>query len=169
MSARDDVLAAVRSALGPGRGGRRVRDEPASAEVPAGPTSDRTAMLDLLAARVADCRATVTLFTAADLTGTVTSALDAAASVIVPSGLELDVPGSIVDDALTHAALDAVDAVVTRASAGIAETGTVVLNHWPGNASKGSTGPAACPSSSSPSDAKAPGQSVAKGSLVHHN
>ena len=47
-------------------------------------------------------------------------------------GSDLDVPGAIVDDGLTHAELDAVDAVVTTAAVGIAETGTVVLDHGPG-------------------------------------
>jgi L-lactate dehydrogenase complex protein LldG len=37
-----------------------------------------------------------------------------------------------VDDGLTAAELDAVDAVVTRARLGIAETGTIVLDHGPG-------------------------------------
>jgi L-lactate dehydrogenase complex protein LldG len=136
MTARDDVLAAVRSALGPVRGTSGVRDDAASAMASAGapdaPNSDRTAMLDLFAERVADYRATVTRCAAADLADTVTTALDGAASVVVPPGLDLDVPGAVVDDGLTHAELDAVDAVVTRASVGIAETGTVVLDHGPG-------------------------------------
>jgi L-lactate dehydrogenase complex protein LldG len=89
-------------------------------------------MLDLFAERVADYRAVVTRCAAADLTVTVTSALDGAASVIVPPGLELEVPGAIVDDGLSHAELDAIEAVVTRAAVGIAETGTVVLDHGPG-------------------------------------
>ena len=137
MTARDDVLAAVRAALGPGRGAGVVRDDSASAVpsgsgAPAAPTSDRTAMLDLFADRVADYRATVTRCSAADLAETVTTALEGATSVVVPRGLELDIPGAIVDDGLTHAELDAVDAVVTRATVGIAETGTVVLDHGPG-------------------------------------
>ena len=85
-------------------------------------------MLDLFAERVADYRATVTRCATTDLAETIATALDGTASVVVPPGLELDVPGAIVDDGLTHAELDAVDAVVTRASVGIAETGTVVLD-----------------------------------------
>ena len=41
-------------------------------------------------------------------------------------------PGAIVDDRLTAAELDEVDAVVTEAAVGIAETGTIVLDHGPG-------------------------------------
>ena len=40
-------------------------------------------------------------------------------------------PLAVVDDALTSAELDAIEAVVTRAAVGIAETGTVVLDHGP--------------------------------------
>ena len=141
MSARDDVLAAVRAALAPtrdhdaGRGvGRGVAAR--SAETPADSAADalqadRAAMLDLFAGRVADYRATVTRCTAADLTATVATALDGATAVVVPSGLDLEVPGTVVDDGLSHSDLDAVGAVVTAAAVGIAETGTVVLDHGP--------------------------------------
>ena len=66
MSARDDVLAAVRAALGPGReasapGAASATHVTASGAVdaPRG-VLDRTAMLDLFAERVADYRDTVT-------------------------------------------------------------------------------------------------------------
>ena len=137
MSARDDVLAAVRQALGPGRDVSDAHPVPASAgppastrEVPTG--ADHATMLALFAERVADYRATVTRCATSDLAATVAVALDVARSVVVPPGLELEVPGAVVDDGLTSAALDAVDAVVTAAAVGIAETGTVVLDHGPG-------------------------------------
>ena len=50
----------------------------------------------------------------------------------MPDGLDLDVPGAVADDALSAADLDALDGVVTRARLGIAETGTIVLDHGPG-------------------------------------
>jgi L-lactate dehydrogenase complex protein LldG len=136
MSARDDVLAAVRGALGPGRDDTAAPGGATSAALPvperAPELADRAAMLDLFAERVADYRATVTRCSATDLAVTVTSALEGAPSVVVPPGLELDLPGAVVDDGLTHAELDAVDAVVTSAAVGIAETGTVVLDHGAG-------------------------------------
>jgi len=136
MSARDDVLAAVRGALGPGRGDMAAPDGATCDALPvpgcAPELADRAAMLDLFAERVADYRATVTRCSAADLAVTVTSALEGAGSVVVPPGLELDLPGAVVDDGLTHAELDAVDAVVTSAAVGIAVTGTVVLDHGAG-------------------------------------
>jgi len=42
------------------------------------------------------------------------------------------VPGAVPDDGLSAADLDAVDGVVTRARLAIAETGTIVLDHGPG-------------------------------------
>jgi L-lactate dehydrogenase complex protein LldG len=144
MSARDDVLAAVRAALAPERASEpdtpyaHGEDAGTASEAPTAsgdgtaPTIDRAAMLDLFAERVADYQATVTRCAAADLETTVITALDGARSVVVPASLELDVPGAKPDDGLTHAALDAVDAVVTGATVGIAETGTVILDHGAG-------------------------------------
>ena len=63
---------------------------------------------------------------------TVVRALDGARTVVVPEGLGLDLPGAVVDDGLSSAELDAIDAVVTTAAIGIAETGTVVLDHGRG-------------------------------------
>jgi len=107
MSARDDVLAAVRGALGPGRDEIAAPDGATSDALPvpgrAPERADRAAMLDLFAERVADYRATVTRCSATDLVVTVTSALEGAASVVVPPGLELDLPGAVVGDGLTHA------------------------------------------------------------------
>ncbi len=136
MSARDDVLAAVRTALGPGRvpapGAAPVHDGGAGAAATAPQAIEPSMMLDLFAERVADYRATVTRCAAADLADAVASALDGTASIVSASGLELDVAGALVDDGLTHAELDAIDAVVTTAAVGIAETGTVILDHGPG-------------------------------------
>ena len=53
-------------------------------------------------------------------------------SVVVPEGLGVDVPGAVVDDGLAATELDRIDAVVTEARVGIAETGTIVLDHGPG-------------------------------------
>ena len=129
MSARDDILAAIAAAYGPGprpdvevpRGYRR-----------GGPGEDRAAVLDLFADRVADYRATVTRCAEADLRHEVVLALAGAAPVVVPPGLDLDVPARTSGEGLGHADLDAVDAVVTTATVAIAETGTIVLDHGPG-------------------------------------
>ncbi len=149
MTARDDVLAAVRAALaptgGPGRTaagsghdeprGGRGGDGPASEDaVPVaseGASLDRAALLDLFAERVADYRAEVTRCAAADLGSVVVAALAGVSGVVVPAGLDLQVPLAVVDDGLTSAELDEIEAVVTGSAVGIAETGTVVLDHGP--------------------------------------
>ena len=120
MSARDDILAAVRAAL------KDVSPAVAVPEAPRAP--DRGDLVALFVERVEDYRAVVTRCSPADLGGVVAEVLGARTSV-VPPGLDLEVTGSVVDDGLSAAELDAIDAVVTRAAVGIAETGTIVLDH----------------------------------------
>jgi hypothetical protein len=122
MSARDEILGRVRSALA---------DVSPAVSVPAAPrTPDRGDLVALFVERVEDYRAVVTRCSADDLAGVVARVLDGASSV-VPPGLDVDVPGALVDDGLTAAELDDIDAVFTRARVGIAETGTIVLDHTP--------------------------------------
>ena len=136
MNARDEVLARVRRALGDAERTpesplpSRVRDDhPSHADV-----------LDLFAERVADYRATVVRCAADEVAGAVASALSGAGSVVVPDGFPSDglaagEPGGarrVQDTELTAAALDRVDAVVSTAAVGIAATGTIVLDHGPG-------------------------------------
>ena len=128
MSARDDILGRVRSALAGVEPGGAVPPAPRGAPVPAGDT----ALVDLFAERVADYRAVVERCAEADLVATVAAALPAGARVVVPDGLGFEVPGSVVDDGLPAVELDRLDAVVTLARIGIAETGTIVLDHGPG-------------------------------------
>nr|WP_246300048.1 lactate utilization protein C [Nocardioides panaciterrulae] len=90
------------------------------------------ALVAHFAERVADYHAVVERCAAADLEATVAAALPAGASVVVPPGLGFEVAGAAVDHAMTAAELDHVDAVVTEARVGIAETGTIVLDHGPG-------------------------------------
>ena len=129
MTARDDVLARVRAALGPARRpavhvDRRYRDR--------GRDLDRSAVVELFAERVADYSATVLRATTATLERTVLEALGAAERIVVPEGLWLDLPRVVPDHGLAPGELDEADAVVTGAALGIAETGTVVLTHGPG-------------------------------------
>jgi L-lactate dehydrogenase complex protein LldG len=53
-------------------------------------------------------------------------------SVVVPEGLGVEVDNAVVDSGLSSLELDAIDAVVTEAAVGIAETGTIVLDHQSG-------------------------------------
>jgi L-lactate dehydrogenase complex protein LldG len=128
VSARDDILGRVRSALAGVEPDGAVPPAPRGAPVPAGDP----ALVDLFAERVADYRAVVERCAEADLVATVAAALPEGARVVVPPGLGFEVPGSVVDDGLPAAELDRLDAVVTGARIGIAETGTIVLDHGPG-------------------------------------
>ena len=89
-------------------------------------------IVGLFAERVADYRAVVERCSPGELADRVRAALPEGARVVVPAGLDLEVPGGVPDDDLSAADLDALDAVVTRARVGIAETGTIVLDHGPG-------------------------------------
>ncbi|MBM6399256.1 LutC/YkgG family protein [Phycicoccus sonneratiae] len=129
MSARDDVLAAVRAALGEDRPDLPAVDRSYRDRDPLPAGAD---LVDLFVERVEDYRAEVTRCAAADLEATVAAALAGAERVVVPDGLDLAVRGAVPDADLTPTGLDAVDAVVTRASLGVAETGTLVLTHGPG-------------------------------------
>ncbi|HWJ81650.1 MAG TPA: lactate utilization protein C [Nocardioides sp.] len=127
MSARDEILARVRTALDgavPGSG-------PVTA-----PAGSRPAdLVGRFAERVADYRATVTRCAPDNLAAAVAEALPAGARVVVPPGLPDDVlarvGGVVVDDGLGPLDLDQVDAVVTACRVAIAETGTIVLDHEP--------------------------------------
>ena len=125
MSARDEILGRVRSALA---------DAP---DVPTAAVPRRTAdpsvdVVALFCVRVADYRAEVERCSATDLPARLRAGLPEGARVVVPADLDLEVPGAVPDDGLSAADLDALDAVVTRARLGIAETGTIVLDHGPG-------------------------------------
>ena len=120
MSARDEILAKVRAALD--------GVEPAYAVPPAPRAPDRGDLIALFVERVEDYRAVVTRCAPDDLVGEVSRVL-AGASAVVPEGLDLEVEGAVVDTGQSAAELDLLDAVVTRARVGIAETGTIVLDH----------------------------------------
>ena len=123
--ARSEILAGVRAAL------EGVDPAPPAPKV-AGVTMDSADAVATFAERVADYRAVVERCAAAELTSRVQAALPEG-SVVVPQGLSISVPDAVVDDgSLTAADLDRIAAVVTEARVGIAETGTIVLDHGPG-------------------------------------
>ena len=125
MSAREEILARVHAATA---GAASV---PAPPPVRAGDPASGATLLDLFAERVADYRAVVERCTPDELAGRVAAAVEGRVAV-VPQGLGVEVPGAIVDTGLTALELDEVDAVVTEATVGVAETGTIVLEHGAG-------------------------------------
>jgi L-lactate dehydrogenase complex protein LldG len=163
-SARDEVLARVRAALGSPDGGpgpqipRRYRVRP-------GPSPSD--LVELLTQRLRDYGCAVHLVPPTGLMAAISAAIASrgARRVVVPPGLDLPglhppgrdpsgaqppgrdpsgphLPGPvlarlagaeiIVDDGLSPADLDQVDGVITGAALAVAETGTIVLDHSPG-------------------------------------
>jgi L-lactate dehydrogenase complex protein LldG len=123
--ARDTVLASVRRALGHPRG---------PVEVPRDYRRDRPAegVVDLFVERVADYRADVVRCRPDEVEARIAEVLGPDAEVVVPDGFGWSVPGAVEDEGLSAVELDALDGVVTAATVGIAETGTIVLSHGPG-------------------------------------
>lgn len=134
MSARDEILGRVRRALA---------DRPEAPEVPwtyGQPVS--TGDLDPVerfVERVEDYRAIVDRVARADAAGAIAAALarHGATSVVSDAGfrelwpVDADVRW-VADDDLAAATLDDVSAVVTACAVGVANTGTIVLDHGPG-------------------------------------
>jgi L-lactate dehydrogenase complex protein LldG len=143
MNAREEVLARIRAALGPDDPSRSDSvtprlPPPEPAYRTLGPLAgDR--LLDLLAERLADYRASVRRTTPSGLADEVAAALAGrgARRVVVPPGFPVPLPPEIEtvpDDALSPLSpqdLDALDGVLTGAAVAIAETGTIVLDASP--------------------------------------
>ena len=135
-SARDEILGRVRAALS---GVEPAVDLPPAPRIAALP--DHEAVVAHFAERVTDYRAVVVRCGPADVGARVAEALPDGGRVVVPPGLPDDLHSAIsaaaatttVDDgSLGARELDGYDAVVTEAAVGIAETGTIVLDHGPG-------------------------------------
>jgi L-lactate dehydrogenase complex protein LldG len=148
VTAREEVLARIRTALGDGGG---APDEaPRAYRTSAGlgtPT-----LIGLLTERLHDYGTSVRRCAPDEVPAAVRQALAdrGARRVVLPAGLDLTGPGGdgpggdgpgdggldgvtlIGDDDLSPAALDAADGVVTTAALAIAETGTIVLDGGPG-------------------------------------
>ncbi|MCR1784295.1 LUD domain-containing protein [Nocardioides carbamazepini] len=137
-SARDEILHRIRAALHDVDSNLESATTPIVAPPGAVPPH-ATGLVAHFAERVADYRATVVRCPPAALTAALTDALPEDARVVVPPGLPDDllaairaaVPTPVVDTNLTATELDACHAVVTCCRLGIAETGTIVLDHEP--------------------------------------
>lgn len=138
MSGRRTVLSAVREALA----GVPGYESPDDIPLPHGRRADHAGpdIVGLFTERAAEYRATVVRVPAADAAAAIGGALarTGARSVVVPPGLPEDLfsegPWSRLADVppLTVGQLDAADAVVTTVATAIAVTGTVTLDHGPG-------------------------------------
>lgn len=123
MSAREEILGRVRAALA-----TADRSVP---EIPRGYRASSPADVDLFVERVEDYRATVVRCTADQVESAIAAAVGDR-RVVVPAGLAWVVPNSVQDTGQTAAELDQLDAVVTASRLAIATTGTIILDHGPG-------------------------------------
>ncbi|UUL76197.1 lactate utilization protein C [Pseudarthrobacter sp. Fe7] len=143
MTARDDILSRIRSAL---------QDSPKAPQIPreyravSGMGADE--LIELLVDRLVDYKAQVAVVPAAEVPATIASLLEGARTYVVPEGLDAgwlagaDDGGSgssrrRLDSAaepLSVAGLDGIDAVVTGSAVAVAETGTIILD---GSANQG--------------------------------
>ena len=131
MSARDEILGRVRGAL--------ADADTTAVPVPRGYRSggvgEPAEVVALFVERVEDYRATVTRCEAPEVGVAVAAALPDGVGVLVPEGFPWALPAAVTtvaDDGLSAHELDQVPAVVTTATVGVAETGTIVLTHGPG-------------------------------------
>jgi L-lactate dehydrogenase complex protein LldG len=125
VSARDDVLARVRSALGPGVA---VPEVPRGYRGAGGAPMD--GVVDRFCERVAEYKATVTRVAAVDLADTVSAMCRGRRIAVPPGGPDVlrGVEVVVDDPPLSAAALDGLDGVMTGCALAIAETGTIVLD-----------------------------------------
>lgn len=131
MNARQEMLARISTALG---------DRPAIPATPRGyhqaGTTTTADLVGLLEGRVLDYQADVRRCESSEVSATIASALAdrGARRIVVPDGIPsawlLD--GVRDDPPLSTELLDHVDGVLTSCALAIAETGTIVLDHGPG-------------------------------------
>ncbi len=137
MTARDDVLARVRSALAGGT--HPVEDIVRGYDAVGARAPGSSLLVDLFEERLLDYKAFVRRTDAVGvpeaIAAVIAERLDSTASVVVPAGLGagwVDAARSVTDDgSMSAAALDEMGAVVTACAVAIAETGTIVLDAGP--------------------------------------
>jgi L-lactate dehydrogenase complex protein LldG len=130
MSARDEVLARIRTALGdePPILAPVIRDYRAADDLPAGDPE----LLDLLVDRLVDYKATVVRCGPSEVAGAVAAALppgDAVVAPGLPAGWRPD--GAVQDDGRPAVELADYAAAVTGVAVAVAETGTLFLDGSP--------------------------------------
>ncbi|MEV1293648.1 lactate utilization protein C [Pseudonocardia sp. NPDC049635] len=151
MSAREEILARARRALVDVPQVEPVLDVPVLRPGPT-PAPDHEQVVDRFDERVADYRAVVERVradgalqaVAGALAGRVPQAGSGPLRILVPPGFPADLVPSgveVVPDGpeVTVSELDRCDGVLSTAAVGIAETGTIILDHGPGQGRRAAT------------------------------
>lgn len=141
MSAKEEILARARAALADVTTSDPVVDVPIpwNYHQPVEQNFNGQPVLDVFVERVEDYRATVVRVPASDLADAIAAGLRStgAHSAVVPSGVDQAWLAGLGDievrrdepTPLSAAELNVIDAVVTGAAVGVAETGTIILDH----------------------------------------
>ena len=138
MNSRDAVLGRIRAALADIPADEQPHDVPVPRDYRRSHTEPGEDTVTLFAERVADYRATVTRTDRAGLSAAIAAALGRrrAQRLAVPEGLPAEIlptgPWQWHPEPLDIPALDGLDGALTLAAAGIAVTGTIVLDTGPG-------------------------------------
>ncbi len=142
MTARDEILARIRAsnaAAGIPVSPRSDSSRPATVEPVPSSDAEQAVLVERFVDRLIDYRAEVQVVAEAEVGAAVVMALvtHGAQSVIQPAGFPTSwltaFEGEVVSDGeLSPVALDTLDAVVTTSAIGIAETGTIILDHGAG-------------------------------------
>ncbi|SEM95390.1 LutC/YkgG family protein [Nonomuraea pusilla] len=130
MSAREEILARIRTAVAGARD-----DGPADAGIPRGYRAVRQVddLVELFAERVRDYRAIVHVVPEDDLTAAL-ARVAGGRRLVLPEGL----PGGWAPGP-GHADPYTADGVLTACAVAVAETGTIVLDHGPGQGTRAET------------------------------
>lgn len=142
MSSREAVLGRIRSALTDVPQGTPSEDVAVEWQYGLRPAGAADDTLGLFVERVEDYRAEVSWVTPQELAARVADALSdrGVTSAVLPAGVPGEWRAAVAaagitvhadDPVLSHADLDGIGAVVTASRVGIAETGTIVLDHGP--------------------------------------
>jgi L-lactate dehydrogenase complex protein LldG len=136
MSARDEILRRIEK-VAPARPAAEIATDYAEIDRSYLRQHHDDGILDLFAERVADYRATVRKVTASELPGAVAAALASRPGMYgIPAGLpdewiaQVEAARLVRDPAIAD--LDGLAGAVTACAVGIAETGTIVLDHGEG-------------------------------------
>lgn len=125
MSDREAILAAIRAAYSSAPPGESVVPRSYRA---AGASGD---LAELFNTRVQEYGVTVTRTASEGLQAALTQLVAGRSAVVAPDA-PWELAGAVVDTGLAARELDEIEVVVTTSAIAIAETGTVVLDHGPG-------------------------------------
>jgi L-lactate dehydrogenase complex protein LldG len=131
VNAKEEILARIATALQD-----RPKIEATAREYHHAGTTTVDDVVGLFEQRVLDYKADVRRCTPGELVATIAQALAdrGATRIVVPDGVpgEWHVGGVVDEPQLSSVELDELDGVLTACAVGIAETGTIVLDHGPG-------------------------------------